>query len=72
LLDFEEKTKRMRLIGLLPGVTLDDVMENTGFELLISETLKKVPPPTKEELKVLREKVDPHRIVISRGDKESE
>jgi glutaconate CoA-transferase subunit B len=47
-------------------------MENTGFELLISETLKKVPPPTKEELKVLREKVDPHRIVISRGDKESE
>ena len=70
LLDFEEKTKRMRLIGLLPGITLGDVIEHTGFELLISETLKKVPPPTAEELKVLREKVDPHRIVISRGDKE--
>jgi glutaconate CoA-transferase subunit B len=71
LLDFEEKTKKMRLIGLLPGITLEDVIENTGFELLTSETLKKVPPPTTEELKVLREKVDPHRIVISRGDKES-
>jgi glutaconate CoA-transferase subunit B len=71
LLDFEEKTKRMRLIGLLPGVTLEDVKENTGFGLFISKDLKKIPPPTAKELKVLREKVDPHRIVISRGDKES-
>ena len=68
LLDFEEKTKRMRLIGLLPGITLEDVIQNTGFELLIGEILKNVPPPTEEELKVLREKVDPHRIVLSRGD----
>jgi glutaconate CoA-transferase subunit B len=68
LLDFEEKTKRMRLIGLLPGITLEDVIQNTGFELLIVEILKNVPPPTEEELKVLREKVDPHRIVLSRGD----
>ncbi len=72
LLDFEENSKRMRLIGLLPKVTIDEVIENTGFELLISEALKKVPPPTGEELKVLREKVDPYRIVICRGDKESE
>ncbi len=70
LLDFEEKTKRMRLIGLLPRITLDDVKENTGFEVLISENLKRIPPPTAKELKVLREKVDPYRIVISRGDKE--
>ena len=61
----------MRLIGLLPGITLEDVVEHTGFELLISETLKQVLPPTSEELKILREKVDPHRIVLSRGDKES-
>jgi glutaconate CoA-transferase subunit B len=70
LLDFEEKTKRMRLVGLLPGVTLEDVVKNTGFKLLIKEDLKKVPIPTEEELRVLREKVDPYRIVLSRGDKE--
>jgi len=68
LLDFEEKTKRMRLIGLLPGIALEDVRENTGFELLIKENLKHIPSPTDEELKVLREKVDPYRIVLSRGD----
>ena len=71
LLDFEERTKRMRLIGLLPEVTLDEVIQNTGFELLIKEDLKQLPPPTDEELKVLREKVDPFRIVLSRGDKNS-
>jgi glutaconate CoA-transferase subunit B len=71
LLDFEERTKRMRLIGLLPEVTLDEVIQNTGFELLIKEDLKQLPPPTDEELKVLREKVDPFRIVLSRGDKEA-
>jgi len=70
LLDFEEKTKRMRLIGLLPGITLGAVIENTGFELMIKEDLKQLPPPTDLELKTLREKVDPFRIVLSRGDKE--
>ena len=60
----------MRLIGLLPGITLEEVIENTGFELFTAETLKKVPSPTEGELRVLREKVDPHRIVLSRGDKE--
>ena len=70
LLDFEEKTKRMRLIGLLPGVPLDEVVRNTGFELLIKEDFKQLPQPTDEELKILREKVDPFSIVLSRGDKE--
>jgi glutaconate CoA-transferase subunit B len=68
LLDFEETTKGMRLIGLLPGVTLEEVIESTGFELLIKEDLKNIPSPTKEELKILREKVDPYRIVLGRGD----
>ena len=68
LFDFEDKTKRMRLIGLLPGISLEDVIENTGFELLVKEDLKNIAAPTDEELKVLREKVDPYRIVLSRGD----
>ena len=68
LLDFEEKTKRMRLVGLLPGVLVEDVVENTGFDLLIKEDIINVPPPTEKELRILREKVDPYRIVLGRGD----
>jgi len=57
--DFEEKTKRMRLISLNPGVTIEEVKENTGFELLIADNVEQNDPPTEEELKILREKVDP-------------
>jgi glutaconate CoA-transferase subunit B len=70
LLDFDEKTKRMRVIGLLPGVTLKEVVAATDFELLVKDDLKDIPAPTDEELKVLREKVDPYRIVLSRGDQQ--
>ncbi|MDD5603881.1 MAG: glutaconate CoA-transferase, partial [Eubacteriales bacterium] len=33
VMDFEEKSKRMRLMYLLPGSTIEQVKENTGFEL---------------------------------------
>ena len=56
--DFEEKTKRMRLISLNPGVTVEDVKENTGFEILVADNVEQNEPPTEEELTILREKVD--------------
>lgn len=59
LFDYEEKSKRMRLIALNPGITVVDVIENTGFEILIADKVEQNDPPTAEELKILREKVDP-------------
>jgi len=66
VLDFDEETKRMRLESLNPGVSLDDVLENTGFELLKAPELAETQPPTDEELTILREEVDPFRYVIGR------
>ncbi|MEN3044387.1 MAG: CoA-transferase [Candidatus Hydrothermales bacterium] len=62
--DFDEETKRMRVISIHPGVSLKDVLENTGFELLVKEPLEITKEPTEEELKVLREEVDPQRYYI--------
>ncbi len=59
VLDFEEKSKRMRLISVNPGVTVENVVENTGFELLMADSIEENDPPTDDELKILREKVDP-------------
>lgn len=59
VLGFDEKTKRMKLLSVNPGVTSDDVVENTGFELLLADEIGENPAPTDEELKILREKVDP-------------
>jgi len=59
ILDFEDKSKRMRLLALYPGVTVEKVKENSGFELLLAPEILNLKPPAHEELKVLREEVDP-------------
>ncbi len=64
LLDFDEETKRMRLLATNPGVTVEQVIENTGFELIIPEHVGQNEPPTEEELRILREEVDPERFYI--------
>lgn len=63
--DFEEKTKRMRLISLHPSVTVEQIKENCSFELLIADKLETTPIPTKEEIKILHE-LDPQRVSIGK------
>jgi glutaconate CoA-transferase subunit B len=63
VMGFDDETKRMRLLSLHPGVSVEDVKLNTGFDLLIPSSLKTTEAPTKRELQILR-KVDPARIVL--------
>ena len=63
---FDEKTKRMMLLSVHPGVTIEQVKENTGFELIIPDEVGETEPPTEEELKILRE-IDPAGIVLGRA-----
>jgi len=55
---FDEKTRRMRLEGLHPGATVEEVKDRTGFDLLIPDKIQPTKPPTAEELRILRE-LDP-------------
>lgn len=53
--DFHPETKRARLFQLMPGVTLDWVVDNTGFEIVMPEgKVEEVEPPTLEEITILR------------------
>jgi glutaconate CoA-transferase subunit B len=54
LLGYDEATGQLRLDALQPGVTEEQVRANTGFELLVSETIGELPPPTDRELAELR------------------
>ncbi len=63
-MDFEPVSKRMRLIALNPGVTKEDVVKNTGFELLIADKLSQNEPPTDKELHILRDEIDKDRLYI--------
>ncbi len=64
LLGYDGKTKRMKLLAVHTGVTVEQVVENTGFELIIPEKVEQTEPPTREELAALREEIDPHRLYI--------
>lgn len=59
-MSFDETTRRIRLEALCPGATVEQVVENTGFELLIPEKVHVLDPPTENELKILRE-LDPEQ-----------
>jgi hypothetical protein len=49
----------MRLTSLHPGVSLRHVQSKTGFELAIVSDLAETPPPTSEDLHLLRNLIDP-------------
>lgn len=51
--------------SLHPGIRLAQVQENTGFELLAVSDLRETEPPTVEEVRLIREQVDPHRILLA-------
>jgi glutaconate CoA-transferase, subunit B len=64
LMGFDDETKRMKLLKTQPGVTVDDVIAETGFELLMPAEVGLSEPPTDEELRILREEVDRDRLYI--------
>jgi acyl CoA:acetate/3-ketoacid CoA transferase beta subunit len=57
--DFETPDHRMRLRSVHPGVSVDEVVEATGFELAIPDEVDESRLPTPEELELLREVIDP-------------
>ena len=66
VLGFDPHSKRMRVESLHPGVTREDLVENTGFELRFADPLVTTAEPTAAELQLLREEVDPLGRVTGR------
>jgi acyl CoA:acetate/3-ketoacid CoA transferase beta subunit len=57
--DFDSPDHRMRLRSVHPGVAVDDVVAATGFELVIDPSVPESRLPTDDELRWLREVIDP-------------
>jgi acyl CoA:acetate/3-ketoacid CoA transferase beta subunit len=57
--DFATADHRMRLASLHPGTTVDQVVAASGFDLHIPEDVPETRAPTEEELRLLREVLDP-------------
>ncbi|MDE3877043.1 3-oxoadipate--succinyl-CoA transferase subunit B [Sinorhizobium meliloti] len=58
---FDERTRRMKVLALNPGVTREEVQDNTGFKLDFEEDVALTEPPTNDELQTLR-LLDPERL----------
>ncbi|MGW0180232.1 CoA-transferase subunit beta [Nocardia sp. NPDC003345] len=60
--DFGGPDHTMRALSLHPGVTADEVAENTSFEIADLGTAGATRVPTDEELRIIREVLDPKKI----------
>jgi glutaconate CoA-transferase subunit B len=59
-----DENGEMVLTALHPGKTTAEARENTGWDLKVAATLRQTEPPQAEELRILREDLDPQGIYL--------
>jgi len=55
---FHQESKRLELLTIHPGFTVEEVTANSAFEIIIPDEVKTTEPPTEEEISLLHE-IDP-------------
>jgi hypothetical protein len=62
-MDFHPESKKMRLKSVHPGITVEEVQNATGFELLMPEgSVVETKPPTEEQVRLIRDVIDPDEM----------
>jgi len=59
VLDFDTPDHRLRLRSVHPGVTVDEVQDATGFELVVPDDLPVSRLPTPDEIELIDTVIDP-------------
>jgi acyl CoA:acetate/3-ketoacid CoA transferase beta subunit len=62
VLDFESPDHHMRLRSVHPGVSVEEIVAATGFELVVPNDVPETRAPTPDELALIREVIDPHGL----------
>jgi acyl CoA:acetate/3-ketoacid CoA transferase beta subunit len=60
--DFESPDHTMRLRSVHPGVTVDEVVAATGFDLVVPDDVSESRLPTSDELRLIRDVIDPSNL----------
>lgn len=66
IFDFEEETKKLRLISLHPGVTTAEVKQNSQFAIIIPDHVGTSAEPAVKHLRILREEIDPAGVILGK------
>jgi acyl CoA:acetate/3-ketoacid CoA transferase beta subunit len=64
VLGFDNPSRTASLVSIHPGVQIEQLLENTGFPLHVPEPIPVTPGPNKEQLRLLREEIDPRRVYL--------
>jgi acyl CoA:acetate/3-ketoacid CoA transferase beta subunit len=56
----DNKTKEMQLITKHPGVNIEEIKENTSFDLMMPKSIEETKPPTEDQIDLIRDKIDPN------------
>jgi glutaconate CoA-transferase, subunit B len=59
---FDEATGELTLAAVHPGVTVEQVREATGWDLRVAPDVGETPAPTGEELRLIRQELDPQGV----------
>jgi acyl CoA:acetate/3-ketoacid CoA transferase beta subunit len=62
VLDFDTPDHRMRLRSVHPGVTVDEVVAATGFDVVVPDDVPTSRLPTETELRLIRDVIDPGNL----------
>jgi glutaconate CoA-transferase subunit B len=71
VMEISRGTGRFRLSSLMPGVSVERVLEATGFRPEVPSKVEEVKVPTEKELQILREEVDPNGFYLKSSVKRS-
>lgn len=67
VMDFNPETGMMRVHSIHPGVSSERIRENTGFALEIPANVPLTPVPSDEDLRLIREEIDPKGNFLHAG-----
>ena len=67
IMGFDSKSRQMIVNSIHPGIKKSDIVKNTGFKLPWNKNLEVTPEPTDEELRILREEVDPLGYIVGKA-----
>lgn len=62
LFDFDNDQREMTLVALAPGQTVDQIKSEIGWDLRVSSSLREIERPSVEELRIIREDLDPQGL----------
>ena len=61
---FDPETREMVLASIHPGITLQTIRENIGWDVKVTQDLTETPPPSAEEIRIIRSDLDPQGIFL--------